>query len=89
MVHLKSWTSLDEPPNKPFFTNGRKRSKTDEANPPAQKKLFVVSPGKKVQVRSELIDQLDKFHKLKESGALSSTEYDELRSTILSDIKDL
>ena len=48
-----------------------------------------VSPGRKVRVRSELIDQLDKFHKLKESGAVSSAEYEELRSIILSDIKTL
>ena len=49
----------------------------------------VVSPGSKVRVRSELIEQLDKFHKLKESGALSADEYDELRSNILSDFKNL
>ena len=45
-----------------------------------------VSPERKVR---ELIDQLDKFHKLKESGDVSSAEYEELRSTILSDIKTL
>ena len=52
---------------------------------------IIASPVRKVRVRTELIDQLDKFHKLKESGALSSTEYDELRSNniILSDIKNL
>lgn len=88
MVQMKSWKSLDKPPNKPFFKlDGRKRSSTEEVSP-AHKKLSV-SPGKKARVRSELIEQLDKFHKLKESGAVSSTEYEELRSTILSDIKTL
>lgn len=92
MVHLKSWISLDKPPDKPFFTHGRKRHCESEGESSTPKKSFpasVISPGKKVRVRSELIDQLDKFHKLKESGVLSSTEYDELRSTILTDIKDL
>ena len=49
MVQLKSWTSLDEPPNKPFFNKGRKRSHINEdgvsGESPARKKLFVVSPG--------------------------------------------
>ena len=92
MVNMKSWASLDEPPNKPFFTRGRKRSSEDNAStetPATKKPSSIASPGRKVRVRTELIDQLDKFHKLKESGALSLTEYDELRSSILSDIKNL
>jgi hypothetical protein len=94
MVHLESWKSLDNPPDKPFFNNGRKRCSNEDGTnteSPAAKRTLLMSssPGRKVRVRSELIDQLDKFHKLKESGALSSTEYNELRSTILLDIKNL
>ena len=92
MINMKTWTSLDEPPNKPFFTPGRKRSNaecsTSVETPATKKPPSIASPGRTVRVRTELIDQLDKFHKLKESGALSSTEYDELRSNILSDIKN-
>ena len=84
MVHVKSWKSLDEPPNKPFF---KCRSNKDSINDKSPVRKKPVSPGRKVRVRSELIDQLDKFHKLKESGAVSSSEYEELRSTILYDIK--
>ena len=93
MVHMKTWSSLDEPPNKPFFTHGRKRSNeaSTSEEPPTSKigSTSAPSPGKKARVRSELIDQLDKFHRLLESGALSSAEYSELRSTILTDIKNL
>ena len=93
MINMKTWTSLDEPPNKPFFTRGRKRSNaecsTGVETPATKKPPSIDSPGRKVRVHAELIDQLDKFHKLKESGVLSSTEYDELRSSILSDIKNL
>ena len=32
MVNMKTWASLDEPPNKPFFTRGRKRSSKDNAS---------------------------------------------------------
>ena len=93
MVHLKTWLSLDEPPNKPFFAINRKRTSIEpdpeHKQDPSKNMKLVGSPGQKVKVRSELIDQLDKFHKLKESGALSLTEYNELRGTILSDIKKL
>ena len=92
MVNMKTWASLGEAPNKPFFTHGRKRSSEDNAStetPATQKQSSIASPGRKVHVRTELIDQLDKFHKLKKSGALSPTEDDELRSSILSDIKNL
>ena len=91
MVNMKTWTSLDEPPNKPFFTRGHKCSNEDSTSaeaPVTKKPPSIASPGRKVRVRTELIDQLDKSHKLKESGALSSTEYDELRSNILYDIKN-
>ena len=80
MVHMKSWKSLA------FF---RRHSNEDSINDKSPVRKKPVSPGRKVRVRSELIDELDKFHKLKESGAVSSTEYEELRSTILSDIKTL
>lgn len=93
MINMKTWTSLDKPPNKPFVTHSRKRSKakcsTGVETPATKKPPSIASPGRKVGVRTELIDQLDKFYKLKESGAISSTEYDELRSNILSDIKNL
>ena len=73
-----------------LITRGVKRA-SDGGESPAHKRpsLSVVSPGSKVRVRSELIEQLDRFHKLKESGALSTEEYGELRSNILSDFKNL
>ena len=49
MVHLKSWTSLDKPPDKPFFTHGRKRHCETDGDSFTPKRSFsasVVSPGK-------------------------------------------
>ena len=93
MIQLNAWKSLDEPPDKPFFRANRKRAshsseEREDLSCKATKQTSSFSPEQKVKVRSELIDQLDKFHKLKASGVLSSAEY-ELRSTILLDIKNL
>lgn len=48
-----------------------------------------VASTSRVSVRTELLDQLGKWHKLNEAGVMSNTEYEELKQQILSDIKDL
>lgn len=48
-----------------------------------------VSPIEKVSIRSELLDQLAKWHKLNENGAVTKEEYEELKISILTDIKQL
>ena len=78
MIHLKKHTSYDIPPNKPFFRN--KRGTGDSS-------VCAHSPGKRINMRSQCIDQLDKWHALMEKGAISSKEYEELQKTILNDIK--
>ena len=76
MIQLKKHDSLDTPPKKPFF--GAK--KTDATS------SVSVSPGKKISIRSELIDQLEKWHRLMDCGAITEEQYKELQETILSDI---
>ena len=93
MIRLKKHHSLDEAPDKPYF-RGRKRPATENNQSPVSesKKTRVppaISPGRKVNVRSELIDQLEKWHKLLDLGVIAQEEYDELRGKILSDIKTL
>ena len=75
MVHLKKHASYDEPPDKPFF-----RVK-------GSAKAQGISPAKRITLRSECIDQLDKWHKLMEKGAISTDQYNDLQDTIMNDIK--
>ena len=77
MIHMKRHTSYEFPPDKPFFGKLRRRESTDAA----------LSPRKRISKRSECIDQLEKWHRLMESGAISADQYDELQKTILADIK--
>ena len=46
-----------------------------------------LSLSRKVQLRSELLDQLSKWRKLQEDGVVGENEYEELKDTILSDIE--
>ena len=69
MINTHKHESLDSPPKKSFFWKER------SADAPG------VSPGKRITLRSECIDQLDKWHSLKESGVISKEEYD-LQKTI-------
>ena len=77
MLHLNKHTSYDEPPDKPFFRLKGFDSKTAQG----------LSPAKRITLRSECIEQLDKWHKLMEKGAISTEQYKDLQDTIMNDIK--
>lgn len=87
LIRLGKHDSLDQPPDLPFW-RGRKRKHGEEASDPT-KVASGFSPAKKVSVRSELLDQLAKWHRLSEAGVVSGTEYNDLKTKILSDIKEL
>ena len=65
----------EQPPDKPFF-RGRKSTST-----PVPTAVVGVSPGKKVNMRSQLrcwIEQLQKWYQLLDTGAITQVQYDEL-----------
>ena len=80
MIEMKRHESYDVPPDKPFF----RKSRSTVLRPT---ETCGVSPGKRINMRSECIDQLDKWHRLMERGAISPEQYSELQKTILADIK--
>ncbi len=47
-----------------------------------------VSPGRRVNIRSELNDQLKKCQELADTGAISQEVFDDLQHTILVDIRN-
>lgn len=83
MMELGRHDSIDCPPKKRFF-----KSQTASESIPNGQSLYS-SPGRRVKVRSECIDQLQKWHSLFDSGAITKEQYDELQCKILSDIKQL
>lgn len=64
--------NYNTPPNKPFW---KKPSGTSSVS------LVTVSPGKKVQLQGQLVDQLNKWHDLLQKGG------NNMKSSIMGDIK--
>ena len=85
MIRLGKHESTDDPPDKPFW-RGRKCQQDVSYLSPSPKRASI-SPSKKVSVRSELLDQLTKWHNLSECGVVSHEEYEELKKKILEDIR--
>ena len=89
LVQMGKHASLDEPSDKPYF-RGRERPNNEHDTLSCSKTRIVSnSPGRKVSIRMELIDQLEKWNQLRTSGVIDESEYQELRKTIITDIKDL
>ena len=93
LIEMGRHESLEEPPEKRFF-HKRSSSAIGEVKGTPKKSRYEqlssesgLSPGKKIQLRSELINQMSKWHDLLQAGAISQSEYDELQKTILMDIK--
>ena len=78
LIQMKKHSSFEEAPNKPFWRQNKK------VKTPA---FAAVSPGKRINLRGQCVDQLQKWHDLLESGAINKDQYDEFKSTVLEDIK--
>ena len=48
-----------------------------------------ISPGKRINLRSECMQQLDKWHRLLEKGTITELEYKETQEHILKEMKRL
>ena len=103
MIELGKHDSISQPPKKRFFqTQGVSESSPassthSSAGPPTSTSIstagtpgmLVTSPGRRVSIRSECIDQLKKWHSLLDCGAITKEQYDEIQGTILSDVRKL
>ena len=82
LINMQKRDSYDDPPNLPFFRKGLKSS--DDASATTTK---AISPGKKLQMRTQCIDQLDNAHSLLEKGGITLAQYNDLQEKILNDMK--
>ena len=80
MLQMKKHDSYEEAPKKPFFKTALKGATSKVSDS--------MSPGKRIQYRSQCIDQLDKWHVLKTRGVITESQYAEMQDAILSDIKN-
>ena len=89
MIHVGKHTSYDMPPDLPYF-RGTKKPRTQESDSSSSSQpsppTVITFPSKRVNLRGECIDQLDKWHSLLEKGAISQSQYDEMQKAIMKDI---
>lgn len=99
LIQLKRHSSLDTPPDYPFF-RGRKKKQDSESSAESKRSASPkrgdssspvpsVSPGKRLGMRSQCLDQLGKCIDILDKGGLSQAEFNELQKAILADIKTL
>jgi hypothetical protein len=84
MINMGKHSSKDDPPDLPFF--GKKKKAMESTSVTPSTSVHADSPSKWVGVRTQCIDQLTKWHDLLKSGAISPSQYEELKGTILKDM---
>ena len=80
---MEKHSSYDEPPNTTFFVGKELKSavtKTSSAG---------VSPSKRLIMRTQCIDQLDKWHALLEKGCVTQADYNEMQGKIMADMRNI
>ena len=86
MIDMRKHESHDFPPDKPFF-NGSKGKKKNTSPDPCSTDPLEISPGKRIHLRTQCMEQLEKWYCLLEKGIISEEQYTELQGNILGDIK--
>ena len=85
LIQIGRHTSHEEPPNFPFFRQLKKETSGSRIAPSATG----VSPGKRVHLRTELFTKLEKLSHLCDSGSIMKEQHEELKKSIMDDIKEL
>ena len=72
MIHLGTHKSLEEPPDKPFFKTGNKVSSSPHTTTSTRMTVTTgLSQSKRLNYRSQCIDQLQNWDELLERGAIT------------------
>ena len=91
IIHIGKHSSREAPPDLPFFQQGNKKTTvapSSSASIPTSSSSVAVSSGKRVSLRSECINQLDKWHSLLEKG-ITQEQYEEMQKAIVKDMHKL
>ncbi len=79
MLQMGKHDSYINPPSKRFFKTAKPDKHVQEG----------LSPSKRLNMRSECMNQIDKWHSLMERGAITTDQYKEYQDAILADMKKL
>ena len=86
LIQMKKHSSYDTPPNKRFWNKSVKNKGLTPSESGSSTSINV-SPGKRVNLRGQCVQQLLQLHELLEKGGISKEQHDEMQSTIMGDVK--
>ena len=89
MFHTKKHSSLDSPPNLPYFKAAKDKKSTAVAAHDTHSSHSLpsgISPSKRVNLRTECIKQLELWYSLLEKGGITQEQYDDFQGIILNDM---
>lgn len=86
LIQMKKHSSYECPPNKRFWKAAQPAS-TSGGSSTSASSVVNVSPGKRVNMRGQCVQQLLQLHELLEKGGINKQQYDEMQSTIMNDVK--
>ena len=85
MLAIGKHDSYHVPPDLPYFRGKHSSSGSTSLSPPAPSPSSA-SPSKRIDMRTQLLLQMEKWYSLLEKGGITQTQYDELQSAILKKI---
>lgn len=83
LIQMKKHTSYNTPPNKRFWKSARRRPLSSSEGSSSSDNAVNVSPGKKINLRGQCVQQLLQLHQLLEKGGINKEQY----ITIMGDVK--
>ena len=86
VVHIGKHVSREAPPNLPFFRRHKSATPPSTSGLPGTSSTEAVSPGKRISLRSECMNQLDKWHSLLDRGIITQEQYEDMQKAILNDM---
>ena len=89
LIQMKKHASYDQPPNKRFWKVPQQRPLTDGNSTSSTGLNACVSPGKRVSLRGQCVQQLLQLHDLLEKRAISNEQYKGMQFSIMNDVKKL
>ena len=87
LIQMKKHASYDHPPNKRFWKVPQQKPLTHGNSTSSTGLNTCVSPGKRVSLRGQCVQQLLQLHDLLEKGAISNEQYKGMQFSIINDVK--
>ena len=96
LIQMNKHSSLEEPPNKKFWktsggtaTSGAGGAGAAAGSGQGSSKGVLSSPGKRVNLRGQCIDQLHRLQQLYNDGGITEDQYLDMKESIMKEVKNL